>query len=63
MPNNHAWELSFHCSPTRTPDTDGRWCSGWDDFRAYADHPDHVAFIQERLTPVLDQRASLQFEL
>lgn len=34
-----------------------------DDFRAYADHPDHVAFIQERLTPVLDQRASLQFEL
>ena len=34
-----------------------------DDFRAYADHPDHVAFIKERLTPVLDQRASLQFEL
>ncbi|MBB83698.1 MAG: stress protein [Deltaproteobacteria bacterium] len=34
-----------------------------DDFRAYADHPDHVAFIQERLTPVLAQRASLQFEI
>jgi len=34
-----------------------------DDFRAYADHPDHVAFIKERLTPVLKDRASLQFEL
>ncbi len=34
-----------------------------DDFRAYAEHPDHVAFIEERLTPVLKDRASLQFEL
>ena len=33
------------------------------DFRAYAEHPDHVKFIQERLTPVLKDRASLQFEL
>lgn len=33
------------------------------DFRAYAEHPDHVAFIKERLTPVLKDRASLQFEL
>lgn len=34
-----------------------------DDFRTYAEHPDHVAFIRERLTPVLKDRASLQFEL
>ena len=34
-----------------------------EDFRTYAEHPDHVAFIQERLTPVLKERASLQFEL
>ena len=33
------------------------------DFRTYADHPDHVAFIKGRLTPVLKDRASLQFEL
>lgn len=34
-----------------------------DDFRAYAEHPDHVAFVKERLTPVLKERASLQFEI
>ena len=34
-----------------------------EDFRSYADHPDHVAFIKDRLTPVLKERASLQFEL
>ena len=33
------------------------------DFRTYVDHPDHQAFIQQRLTPVLKDRASLQFEL
>lgn len=34
-----------------------------DDFKTYVDHPDHRAFIEERLTPVLAQRVSLQFEL
>lgn len=34
-----------------------------EDFRTYAEHPDHQAFIRDRLTPVLADRASLQFEL
>lgn len=34
-----------------------------EDFRAYAEHPDHVAFIKERLTPILKNRAALQLEL
>ena len=32
------------------------------DFRTYSAHPDHQAFIRERLLPVLDQRVSIQFE-
>ena len=32
-------------------------------FRIYAEHPDHKAFIADRLTPVAAERASLQFEL
>ncbi|MFK7897206.1 MAG: Dabb family protein [Myxococcota bacterium] len=32
-------------------------------FEAYADHPDHVAFIQARIVPVLAERAALQFEI
>ena len=33
------------------------------DFRAYVDHPDHQAFIRDRLTPVVGERVSVQFEL
>ena len=32
------------------------------DFRTYVDHPDHQAFIRERLTPVVAERVSIQFE-
>jgi hypothetical protein len=32
-------------------------------FLAYADHPDHLAFIQERVAPVIQERAALQFEI
>ena len=32
------------------------------DFRAYVDHPDHQAFIRDRLTPVVAERVSIQFE-
>lgn len=34
-----------------------------DDFRTYVAHPDHQAFIQDLLTPAIDARVSLQFEL
>ena len=34
-----------------------------DDFRAYAEHPDHQAFIRDRLAPVVAERVSIQFEL
>ena len=34
-----------------------------DDFRRYVDHPVHQGFIRERLTPVLKDRVSIQFEL
>lgn len=33
------------------------------DFATYVDHPDHQAFLKDRLTPVLEERVSLQFEL
>ena len=32
-------------------------------FEAYVNHPEHQAFLKERLTPVLADRVSLQFEL
>jgi len=32
-------------------------------FEGYVSHPDHQAFLKERLMPVLDERVSLQFEL
>jgi hypothetical protein len=32
-------------------------------FARYVNHPDHQAFIRDRLTPVLEDRVSLQFEL
>jgi hypothetical protein len=34
-----------------------------DDFRTYVDHPEHQAFIRDRLSPVISERVSLQFEL
>lgn len=33
------------------------------DFRTYVDHPDHVAFIQDHLRPVLAERVSIQIEI
>lgn len=33
------------------------------DFRTYVDHPDHQAFVKDRLAPVLESRVSIQFEL
>lgn len=33
------------------------------DFENYVNHPDHLAFLNERLLPVLAERVSLQFEL
>mgnify|MGYP002263006911 CR=1 FL=1 len=32
-------------------------------FKAYATHPDHLAFIERALVPVLDERVSIQFEI
>jgi hypothetical protein len=32
-------------------------------FRTYVNHPDHQAFLQERLSPVLAERVSVQFEI
>ena len=32
-------------------------------FVAYADHPAHIAFIKERVAPVIAERAALQFEI
>ena len=32
-------------------------------FSRYVNHPDHQSFIRERLTPVVEERVSLQFEL
>ena len=32
-------------------------------FWRYANHPDHQAFIRERITPVVDERVSVQFEV
>jgi len=34
-----------------------------EDFQRYVDHPVHQDFIRERLTPVLQDRVSIQFEL
>ena len=34
-----------------------------EDFKTYAAHPDHQAFIRDRLVPVLAERVSIQFEL
>lgn len=31
-------------------------------FTGYANHPDHQAFIQNQLTPVVAERVALQFE-
>ncbi len=31
-------------------------------FRSYVDHPDHQAFIAERLAPVISERVSIQFD-
>lgn len=33
-----------------------------EDFVAYRDHPDHQAFIAERVEPLVAERASVQFE-
>ena len=33
-----------------------------DAFRAYVDHPDHQAFLEQRLRPVLEERVSIQFD-
>jgi hypothetical protein len=33
------------------------------DFRTYVDHPEHQAFIRDRLTPMVAERVSVQFEL
>jgi len=33
------------------------------DFKAYVNHPDHQAFIKDRLTPVVADRVSLQFDV
>ncbi len=32
-------------------------------FASYVKHPDHQAFIQDQLTPVVAERVALQFEL
>lgn len=32
-------------------------------FAGYAKHPAHLAFIQDQLTPVVEERVSLQFEI
>lgn len=32
-------------------------------FSGYVNHPDHQAFIQDHLTPVVTERVALQFEL
>ncbi len=32
-------------------------------FVTYADHPAHIAFIKERVAPVIAERAALQFEV
>jgi hypothetical protein len=34
-----------------------------DDWRVYAGHPDHVAIINDRILPILADRASVQHEL
>ena len=34
-----------------------------DAFKAYATHPDHLAFIENVLGPVLEERVSIQFEI
>ena len=34
-----------------------------EDFNTYANHPDHQAFIQDRVAPILEKRVSVQFEI
>jgi hypothetical protein len=34
-----------------------------DDYVVYRDHPEHRALIRERVTPILAERASVQYEL
>lgn len=34
-----------------------------EDFERYVQHPDHQAFLKDRLTPILAERVSIQFEL
>jgi len=34
-----------------------------DDWRVYAGHPDHVAIINDRILPILADRASVQHDL
>ncbi|MAG29503.1 MAG: stress protein [Deltaproteobacteria bacterium] len=32
-------------------------------FQSYVEHPDHRAFVEQRLSPVVDERVSIQFTL
>ena len=34
-----------------------------DDYRTYRDHPDHQALIRDLVTPIVGDRASIQYEL
>ena len=34
-----------------------------EDFKIYADHPAHQAFIHDRVAPILKKRVSVQFEI
>jgi hypothetical protein len=34
-----------------------------DDFLTYRDHPDHQALIRDLVTPIVDDRASVQYEI
>jgi hypothetical protein len=34
-----------------------------DDYRTYRDHPEHRALIRDLVTPIVAERASMQFEL
>jgi Stress responsive A/B Barrel Domain len=34
-----------------------------DDYAAYRDHPDHQALIRDLLTPIVVERASVQYEV
>lgn len=34
-----------------------------DGYRAYRDHPEHRAFIERHILPILDHRAAVQYEV